>query len=88
MEDRSVYGTSIDLCPSGGLPTAVQLQALAQDSTEYAIALRVGRAYSLRLMPAAEPLPRPHGVSSHHTAFVSGGAKVRKPAYQPRSWLV
>ena len=79
MEDRSAYGTSIDLCPSGGLPTTAQLQGLAQVSSEYAVTLRAGRAYSLRLMPAAEPLPRPHVVSSHHTAIVPGGAKVRRP---------
>lgn len=79
MEDRAAYGTSVDLPSAAGrLPTVGQLQALTQHGSEYAVALRGGRALSLRLQPAAEPLPRCVPASYQQTGFVSGGAKVSK----------
>ena len=77
MEDRSAYGTSVDIpTVAAQLPTVAQLQALTQHGSEYAVAVRGGRALSLRLQPAAEPLPRRVSASCEQTGFVSGGAKV------------
>ncbi len=61
------------------LPSVGQLQALTQLGSEYAVALRGGRLLSLRLQPAAEPLPRCVPASSEQTGFVTGGAKVQTP---------
>ena len=80
MEDRAAYGTSVDLpLTADQLPSAGQLQALTQHGSEYAVALRGGRVLSLRLQPAAEPLPRRVPAPLEQTGFVSGGAKVRAP---------
>ena len=77
MEDRAAYGTSVDLPTTADqLPSAGQLQAMTQHGSEYAVVLRGGRMLSLRLQPAAEPLPRPVQASDEQTGFVSGGAKV------------
>ena len=77
MEDRAAYGTSVDLPTTAGqLPSAGQLQTLTQHGSEYAVALRGGRMLSLRLQPAAEPVPRCLPASSERTGFVTGGAKV------------
>ncbi len=80
MEDRAAYGTSVDLPTAADqLPSVGQLQALTQHGSEYAVALRHGRALSLRLQPSAEPLPRCMPATSEQTGFVSGGAKARIP---------
>jgi hypothetical protein len=77
MEDRLAYGTSLDVPRvAAQLPTLAQLQALTQLGGEYAVALRGGRALSLRLQAAVEPLPRRMSASWEQTGFVSGGAKV------------
>ena len=78
MEDRMAYGTSVELPPAASQLLSVgQLQALTQHGSEYAIALRGGQLLSLRLQPAAEPLPRRVPASSEQTGYVTGGAKVR-----------
>jgi hypothetical protein len=86
MEKRAAYGTSIDLpadAPPGsegstqhGLPGLAQLRAAACGSGEYALRVEAGRWSALRLVPAAQPAPRPR-VPVPRAALVSGGAKVR-----------
>lgn len=87
MENRAAYGTAIDLPAAAaaasvataeqqqGLPSLAVLQAAACDSGEYALKLEAGRWSALRLVPAAQPAPRP-AVPVPPAALVSGGAKV------------
>jgi hypothetical protein len=85
MEKRAAHGTSIDLpglTPPGAepgtqhmLPSLAQLQAAACASGEYALRLGAGRWSALRLVPAAQPAPRPR-VPVPQAALLSGGAKV------------
>ena len=80
MEERASYGPSIDLpgaAPRQLLPGAAQLAHLARASGEFALALRGGRAYGLRLAPAPAPAPRPAAPRVHpaHAAIVTGGTK-------------
>ena len=81
MENRIAYGPSIDLQQDGPLPTTATWSALAQNSGEYVIALRGGRAFGLRLMQQERLLPRVlSAVVPGLTYMVAGGTKVKSPA--------
>lgn len=83
MERRAAYGPTLDLQPDCPAPTAAQLAWLTGASGEFCIALRGGRAFGLRLAPAAMPALRPcegfgAGVNDA-SAMVAGGTKVCAP---------
>ena len=75
MEDRHLYGASIDLQPGSPLPTAAQLAALAGRNGEFAVALRGCTAYGLRMVPSALPVQRHAPIHAAHASIVSGGTK-------------
>ena len=79
MERRAAYSPTLDLQPGARWrPSAAQLAWLAGASAEFCVALRGGRAYGLRLAPAALPTPRPTGgLGGDACAVVAGGTKVR-----------
>lgn len=77
MEDRALYGTTIDLQSGGCLPSAVQLGHMACSSGEFAVSFRSGRAFGLRMVPSAGMMPRPLPMDGAFTSIVSGGTKVR-----------
>lgn len=77
MERRAAYGPTLDLQPGAPWrPSAAQLAWLTGASGEFCVALRAGRAYGLRLAPAALPAPRAMGrLGSDASAVVAGGTK-------------
>lgn len=86
MENRTAYSTTVDLpaldpADATGaqrpLPSLAELQAAACSSGEYALKLEAGRWSALRLVPAAQPAPRP-AVAVPTAALVTGGAKVHQ----------
>lgn len=76
MEDRSMYGPSLDLETHAQVPlSGSELAAALRCPGEFAMAVRGGRTYSLQLGRAMETKPRlEHRIRS---AFVAGGTKVR-----------
>lgn len=75
MEQRAKFGTSIDLQSSGPAPSTASLTAALAAQGEFAVAVRGGRTYGLRLARAAAP--RPRVVGTIQSALVTGGSKVR-----------
>lgn len=75
MEERSKFSSCIDLSSTGALPHVSQLAAILQQQGEFAVALRCGRIYSQRLVPAQEHKDR--RMTPIKSAFVAGGTKVR-----------
>ena len=80
MERRTAYGPTLDLQPGARWrPSAAQLAWLADASGEFCITQRGGRAFGLRLAPAALPAPRAVGrLGSNTSAVVAGGTKARQ----------
>lgn len=76
MEQRALFGPTIDLQAGAGLPSAAQLAHMACSSGEFAVAFRNGRAFGLRMVPGASPVPRSVIFDGAHSSMVSGGTKV------------
>jgi hypothetical protein len=76
MEDRALFGPTIDLQAGGPLPSATQLAHMASTSGEFAVAFRSGRASGLRMVPAAGIVPRQLAVDGALSSIVSGSTKV------------
>ena len=74
MEDRPRYAPSLDLpVAKSALPCGTQLARLLAAPGEFALAVRAGRSYSLRLVRAHKARPRPAGHIA--SALVTGGSK-------------
>ena len=76
MEQRALFGPTIDLQVGAGLPSAAQLAHMACSSGEFAVAFRNGRAFGLRMVPSARAVPRSVALIGEQSSVVSGGTKV------------
>lgn len=76
MEQRALFGPTIDLQAGAGLPSAAQLAHIACSSGEFAVAFRNGRAFGMRMVPSASPVLRSVTFDGAHSSVVSGGTKV------------
>lgn len=74
MEQRSKFSATIDLQSSGPASSAASLAAALASTGEFAIAVRGGRTYGLRLTQGA--VPRARMRSTIGSALVTGGSKV------------
>lgn len=74
MEQRSKFCNSIDLQSAAPPPAAASLAAALAAPGEFAVAVRGGRAYSLRLSQGAAP--RHRAAVAVRSALVTGGSKV------------
>ena len=83
MEQRSKFGPSIDLQPAAPQPPAASLAAALAAPGEFAVAVRGGRTYSLRLAQGAAP--RQRAAVAVRSALVTGGSKVSKAERQCRN---
>ncbi len=88
MEQRALFGPTIDLQVGAGLPSTAQLAHMACSSGEFAVAFRNGRAFGLRMVPSATAVPRSVALDAGQSSVVSGGTKVgpsgkAQPTTQP-----
>ena len=77
MENRNLYGPSIDICPGKGRQPVSSLISALKGSGEFQVLLRSQSAFGLRLVPAAHPRRRVMKSLEGTTAYVAGGTKVR-----------
>lgn len=76
IEDRALFGPTIDLEAGACPPSTAHLAHIARGSGEFAVAFRGGRAFGLRMVPSASPTPRQSFIESPFSSIVSGGTKV------------
>ena len=76
MENRALYGPSIDVQLSSQKPPIALLASILTNRQEFQIQIRAGAAFALRLSVAAPPKMRPLIDLRHSTSFVTGGTKV------------
>jgi hypothetical protein len=81
MEDRAKFGLSIDIQGSF-LPSVNQLAQLACESGEYAVAIRGGRLYGLRLLASPIMAAPRHCHDPKECVVVSGGSQVSIISFQ------
>ena len=75
MEQRAKFGTSVNLQSNSPAPSTASLAAALAAQGEFAVAVRGGRTYGLRLARAAAP--RTRAINNIQSALVTGGSKVR-----------
>lgn len=77
MEQHRKFAASIDLQAAAAPVPAAALAAVLGSAGEFAVAMRGGRSYSLRLSRGA--LPRARAEGPIRSALVTGGSKVGRP---------